>query len=167
MPSGLFIAPGLMMPPGMGDYIWNIDQRIAKLTGQEFSARYRSDVLGRAEVPADSGPATQAVTAAWLDNPAREAEALFAIQRARYVEGRDICNRAVLRHVLDEIGLPVAARIPDHVLIDATETRVAEAQALMRRYALKGVPALLVGTDRALPNGLLFGPHAELFAAVT
>jgi hypothetical protein len=43
---------------------------------------------------------------------------------------------------------------------------VAAAQALMRQHGLNGVPALLTGIGRPLPNTLLFGPRAALLAAL-
>ena len=168
-PSGLFIAPGRTMEPGFAAYAWGADQRIAGLTGQEFSETYRAGVLGRADAPFDSGPATLALTAVWQHAPSREAEALAAIQRARYVAGRDVCDPAVLDAVLSEIGLAVAAarlRAPDATLAGAMSQRVAAAQALMARFGLNGVPALLAGAERVLPNGLLFGPSAALHAAI-
>jgi putative protein-disulfide isomerase len=160
-PTGLFIAPGRTMEPGFAAYAWTADQRVAKLTGQPYSETYRTNVLGRANAPFDSGPATLALTAVWRTDPAREAAALAAIQHARWVEGRDICDPATIAAIL---GLPAAA--PDDALIAATDRRVAAAQALMARHGLNGVPALLVGVERALPNGLLFGPREALFAAI-
>jgi putative protein-disulfide isomerase len=168
MPSGLFISPGRTMDPGFAAYAWSADQRISALTGQEFSERYRTDVLGRPGAPFDSGPATLALTAVWLDQPDREPEALAAIQRARYVEGRDICDAAVLADILVDIGLPAVAEralAPDQGLRAATRDRIAAAQALMELHHLTGVPALL-GIEHALPNGLLFGPRPALLAAV-
>jgi putative protein-disulfide isomerase len=169
MPSGLFVAPGRTMDPGFAAYAWTADQRIAALTGQQFSEAYRADVLGRADVPFNSGPATLALTAVWLEDSTREAEALAAIQRARYVDGLDICDPAVLGAILDRLGLRVAAaraRAPDSALAAATGRRIASAQALMALHGLNGVPALLAGTERALPNGVLFGPREPLLAAV-
>jgi len=169
LPSGLFAAPGRTMDPGFAAYAWTADQRIAGLTGQEFTERYRTDVLGRPGAPFDSGPATLALTAIWLDQPDREPEALAAIQRGRCVEGRDICDPDVLSAIVADLGLPDAAaraRAPDDALRAATQQRVAAAQALLARHGLNGVPALLIGTAQALPNGLLFGPRDALLAAV-
>jgi len=169
LPSGLFAVAGRTMDAGFADYVWNADQRIGKLTGQEFSERYRSEVLGRAGAAFDSGPATRALTAVHLGEPNREAEALGAIQRARWVEGRDICDPDVLGDIVAALGLPAEAalaRSPDQALIEATDLRVAHARALMRRLGLHGVPALLPKAERALNNALLFGPRDALLAAV-
>jgi putative protein-disulfide isomerase len=169
VPSGLFVAPGRTMDPGFAAYAWSADQRIAALTGQEFSARYRTDVLNRAGAPFNSGPATLALTAVWKADPAREPQALAAIQRGRYVEGRDVCDPDVLGAILEGLGLPEAAaqaRAPDQKLATATSRRMAAAKALMAQHGLDGVPALLAGAERPLPNGLLYGPREALFAAV-
>ena len=168
-PSGLFAAPGRTMDPGFAAYAWGADQRIAVMTGQEFSERYRADVLGRPGAPFDSTPATLALTAVWQADPAREAAALAAIQRARYVDGQDICDASVLATLLRGLGLPDAAdraAAPDASLRAAAAGRMRAAQALMARHGLNGVPALLIGTQRPLPNGLLFGAWSALRAAV-
>jgi len=159
MPSGLFIQSGRTTEPAFATYAWNADQRIAKLTGQACSEAYRADVLGRAEGPFNSGPATLALTAVWRQDPTREAAALAAIRSARWVGGRDICDAAV---PADIVGLPA----PDPTLIEVMQQRTAAAQSLMRLHRLDGIPALLVGAERALPNGLLFGPRAALLAGV-
>ena len=168
-PTGLFAAPGRAMDPEFAAYAWGADQRIAAMTGQEFSGRYRADVLGRPGAPFDSTPATLALTAVWLGDPAREAEALGAIQRARYVDGQDICDASVLATLWRGLGLPEAAEraaAPDASLRTAAAGRVRAAQALMARHGLSGVPALLAGTRHPLPNGLLFGARPALLAAV-
>ena len=167
-PSGRFCAPGRTMEPGFPAYIWSADQRVAALTGQEYSEAYRKNVLGHPNPPLDATAATLALTAVWQNDPAREAEALAAIQRARWVGGLDICDAAIVSDILAGIGLPdaaVRARTPGEALVAATNQRVAAAQVLMARHRLNGVPALLAD-GRALPNGLLYGARTALLAAV-
>jgi putative protein-disulfide isomerase len=161
-PSGLFVAPGRTMDAKFVAYVRSADERLAGLTGAAFGEAYFRDVLGHPNPPFDSGPATLALTAVWRLDPSREAAALAAIQRARWVEGRDISDPATLA---DIVGLQ-AAVAPDADLREAAGRRIAEAQTLMARHGLNGVPALLRGTDQPLPNGLLFGPRAALLAAV-
>jgi putative protein-disulfide isomerase len=161
-PSGLFVAPGRTMDAKFVAYVRSADQRLAGMTGAVFGEAYFRDVLGHPDPPFDSSPATLALTAVWQVDPSREAAALAAIQRARWVDGRDICDPATLA---DIVGIPAAAA-PDAALREATERRIADAQTLMARLGLNGVPALLRGTEQALPNGLLYGPRAALLAAV-
>ncbi|NYZ16063.1 DsbA family protein [Azospirillum sp. RWY-5-1] len=171
LPTGLFSGAGARrMDAGLAGYAWSNDQRIARLTGAAFTETYRREVLGAIGGAFDSGPATLALTAVARMDPARELEALAAVQRARYVDGRDIADTAVLGDVLRTLGLDGAAdalAVPDDGLLDARRGRVAQAQRLMAGLGLSGVPALaLTGGDavRALPSGLLFGDRAALLA---
>src|SRR3954454_22236274 len=88
MPSGLFSGEGARpMDDAFAAYAWSNDQRIERMTGQRFTEHYRQRVLGDRQRLFDSGPATVALTAVSLTHPARELEALEAIQHARYVDG--------------------------------------------------------------------------------
>jgi putative protein-disulfide isomerase len=169
LPSGLFAAPGRTMDAGFAAYAWAADQRIGRLTGQEFSPQYKANVLGRPHAPFDSSAATIALTAVTQSAPAREPEALEAIQRARYVEGRDVCDPAELAKILAALDLHDAARRaarPDPALFQAFVARVQAGRDLMDRLNINGVPALLLGTEHVLPNGLLYGSRPALLAAV-
>lgn len=99
------------MDDGFAAYAWANDQRIARLTGQPFSAAYRSKVLADRTARLNSGPATLALTAVALTAPDRELEALQAIQSARYVEGRDITAQAVRVEILHNMSLADAANL--------------------------------------------------------
>ncbi len=129
----------------MTSHIWAADQRIAQMTGAAFTERYRDRVIaggGRL----DSGPATLALTAVSLSAPAREREALSAIQSARYVEGADITDPAILIEILAGLSLTEAAAMiaePHAALVAADRGRTTYAQILMRRFGLSGVPSLI------------------------
>jgi putative protein-disulfide isomerase len=147
-PTGLFSGPGARpMDDAFAAFAWSNDQRIARLTGQRFTEAYRHQVLGDRQGLLDSGPATVALTAVRLTEPARELEALKAIQIARYVSGSDVTSLAVLANLLDGLALgAAAARIahPDADLLAANQARTARAQALMREVGARGVPTLIV-----------------------
>ncbi len=171
MPTGLFAGEGARpMDDAFAAYAWSNDQRIARLTGQPFTEAYRQGVLATPGRSFDSGPATLALVAAGLEAPARAMAVLHAIQRARFVDGRDITDIGVLAGVLAEIGLPAAAaRIasPDDDLLRALEDRVAAAQRLMAESGARGVPTLLVGPDRRpIPSAALFGAPEALAAQI-
>jgi putative protein-disulfide isomerase len=141
------------MNTGFAGYAWSNDQRIARLSGQVFSDAYRRNCLLASGMSFDSGPATLALTAVALSAPAYEWAALKVIQKARYVDGRDITKLAVLAEILQELGLSeVAARIaaPDESLRMPNRARIADAQAEMRQFAAEGVPALIIGDERRL-----------------
>lgn len=160
---GLFAGEGARpMDAGFAAYAWSNDQRIARLTGQVFSDEYRRRVLGGTARPFDSGPATLALAAVSATAPERGLQALEAIQRARYVEGRDTTDLAVLADVLMHLGLERAAerlRAPDDLLLAACRDLIAEGRAAMRRFGVNGVPALIVGGadgQRLVPANALF-----------
>jgi putative protein-disulfide isomerase len=153
LPTGLFSGPGARaLDAGMTGHIWAADRHIADLTGAAFTERYRDRVLASAR-PLDSGPATLALIAVSLSAPAREYEALNAIQKARYVEGRDITNTAILTEVLASLDLVGAATMiaePQAALLNANQQRVTRARVLMQRFGLGGVPALIRDGGEAL-----------------
>jgi putative protein-disulfide isomerase len=174
-PSGLFAGQGARpMDAQFAAYAWSNDQRIEKLTGQPFTQAYRDNILGAVAGRFDSGPATLALTAVAQTAPGRELEALHALQRARYVDGRDTADAAVLADVLATLGLAdasVLARAPDATLHRAMAERVANAQALLRAVGARGVPQLVVtaqgGALRLIGGDALLRPHERLVELVT
>ncbi|MBB6563426.1 putative protein-disulfide isomerase [Acidovorax soli] len=173
-PSGLFAGQGARpMDAQFAAYAWSNDQRIQQLTGQPFTQAYRDHILGAEGGRFDSGPATLALTAVAQTAPGRELEALHALQHARYVDGRDTADAAVLADVLAALGLADAAalaRAPDAALHRATAERVANAQALLRAVGARGVPQLVVtgqgGALRLMGGDALLGPRERLVALV-
>lgn len=146
-PSGLFSGAGARaMDDGFAAFVWSNDQRIEQLTGQRFSEAYRQQVLGDRRQPFDSTVATLALTAVYSTDPARELETLKAIQRARYVDGKDVSSVTALAALLEALGLAAAAdrlSAPHTDLLDAMRTRVGKARALMREFGAGGVPTLI------------------------
>lgn len=173
-PSGLFAGAGARpMDAQFAAYAWANDQRIQQLTGQSFTQAYRDQILGAANGRFDSGPATLALTAVVQTAPTRELDALHALQHARYVEGRDNADPAVIAEVLRALGLQEAAALalaPDTALQRATAERTATAQATLRAVGARGVPQLVVtgqgGALRLLGGNALLGPREQLLALV-
>lgn len=163
LPTGRFSGSGaLQMDDRFAEHAWSNDQRIAQLTGQTFSESYRKNVLADRSRPFDSAQATLALTAVAVTAPARELDALGAIQRARFVDGRDITDAAVLSDVLRKLDLSAAAEVfatADASLLTANQRRVEAARAEMMRFGAQGVPTLIAGTgqQRAMV------PRAELY----
>lgn len=171
IPTGLFAGEGARpMDEGFAAYAWANDQRIAQLTGQRFTQAYRTDVLHAAGGSLDSGPATLALTAVSLDEPARELDALAAIQNARYVDGRDITAPSVLAEILREAGLDQAAsrlETADDGLVAANASRIADGRSLLTALGARGVPALVAegySSSRLVSAGKLFGSFDGLVA---
>ena len=173
-PTGLFAGAGARpLDVQFAAYAWANDQRIQQLTGQPFTQAYRDRILGAEGGRFDSGPATLALTAVAQADPARELEALHALQQARYVDGCDNAAPAVIAEVLRALGLAdAAARVvaPDPTLRSRTAERVAQAQATLRAVGARGVPQLVVtaqgGALRLLGGDALLGPREQLVALV-
>ena len=168
LPTGLFSDTGRVMTPDFADYAWKNDQRIAAMTGQVFSDAYRTKVLQAPGTAFDSTNAVLALTAVALDAPDGEADALKAVQEARYVDGRDIADAATLGAILVEAGFegaagPFEARSP--ALLSANADRLAAGRATMREVGGSGVPTLVLVDEtsrRLLDGNALYGPVDEL-----
>ncbi len=171
-PTGLFSGGGRTMDAAFADYAWSNDVRIAKLTGQRFTEAYRANVLGKPGSAFDSTTTTLALCAVALTEPVRELEALKVLQEARYVQGLDTADVAVVAQQLRDQGLAAAAErllAPDAALHEAHATRVQAAQRLMRQHRAQGVPALIVHGaegDRLLQGNALYGSVENLRAAL-
>ncbi|RMX02584.1 DsbA family protein [Corticibacter populi] len=150
MPSGLFAGNGARrMTRDFADYAWDNDQRIQLLTGQPFSETYRRCVLADHLQMFDSGPATMALTAVALTAPEQELAALKAMQRARYVDGRNITEPATLAAVLQGLGLEAAAVLlctPSAEPLEVNRSRVGQARQLMQAMGARGVPTFVLET---------------------
>ncbi|WP_434623427.1 DsbA family protein [Azospirillum sp. B2RO_4] len=171
VPTGLFSGAGARpLDEGFAGYAWASDQRIHALTGQIFSERYRTSVLGDRRQRLDSGPATLALTAVALTAPDREFAALAAIQSARYAGGRDITAAAVLADILAGLGLDTAAALVAEgaeELTVADAARVERGRQLMATYRANGVPTLLFDDGshrRKLDSEILFSKPGRLAA---
>lgn len=170
-PTGLFAGEGARpMDAHFAAYAWQNDQRIGRITGQVFSEAYRNDVLGGTGGMFDSAPATLGIVAVGLTHPDKERAALKALQNARYVDGRNNSEIAVVADVLEAAGFSEAVahvRVPTEALLTAYRARIGKARRFMAEFRIDGVPALLVGEGdkrRMLRSGVLFGGF-ELLAA--
>ena len=173
LPVGLFSGSGARnMDQNFAAFAWSNDQRIAKLTGQEFSDAYRHQVLDQPNSIFDSSAATLALTAVFLTSPADEIDALKLIQQARYVHGLDITDIDSLIEILNKAGFVAAAdrlKNPDQALINANQARVTKGQHLMRAVHARGVPTLVMTKDlemHALATGDLLGSFENLTATI-
>jgi putative protein-disulfide isomerase len=173
LPSGLFAGSGARpMEDRFAAHAWSNDQRIALMTGQQFSDHYRERVLGNRLAPLDSGPAVLALTAVSQEAPSEELRALEAIQVARYVHGSDTTDQTVLAQLLRDMGLAAAANrleVSSQELRDAASARMSAGKALLRSVGVSGVPTLVAhqGSElQLIPSELLYGRDDELFRRV-
>jgi putative protein-disulfide isomerase len=171
-PTGLFSGAGARpMDASFAAYAWSNDQRIERQTGQRFTKNYQDKVLGKHGQMFDSGPATLALTAVLLSEPARELDALKAIQEARYIDGRDTTDAVVLQDILATLNLhEAAAQVakPGASLLAANQARMVKARGEMQAFGANGVPTLIVsdgsGKRRMVDSSFLYGSFDKLLA---
>jgi putative protein-disulfide isomerase len=171
-PTGLFSGGGRVMSADFADFAWTNDVRIEKLTGQPFSAAYRSQVLGQHGSRFDSSAASAALTAVAQTAPTEELNTLKALQEARYVDGLDICTPQGVGAVLRAKGLTAAADLLARQNADLQlqhDVRIQKARRLMQAHGAQGVPALVVhgaSGARLLRGDALYNGHDGLTAAI-
>ena len=142
-----------MMSPEFARHAWENNQRIAQISGAEFSSVYRENILNQPSA-FDSFPALVALTAVAQTAPEQEIAALQRIQAARYVHGLDIADYAILADLLREQGLPQAAvQLSNSRTHEQAQQRIATGQALAQKLGANGVPQLV--EHRAQGDGLL------------
>ncbi|MBZ9741612.1 MULTISPECIES: DsbA family protein [unclassified Mesorhizobium] len=173
LPTGLFSGAGARpMDEGFAAHAWANDQRIGRLTGQPFTQAYQRNVLNVRGTLLDSHAATLGISAAGLEDPSRRLTALKAIQRARYVDGRDIVTVEGVVAVLADTGMMDAAAIlknPTETLLTAHRELVGRGRALFERLHANGVPSLAVirnEAPRLIGSNALFGSFDNLVAHI-
>lgn len=162
LPVGLFAWEQGVPLATMRDHIRPADARIAALTGQVFSEAYFERVVGQPDGRVQSGPATQALWLAEQAQPGAALTLLPAIQQARYVDGRDITDPAVLAALS---GLdPVA--IADAQTAATARAWAGEGAALLAAVGARGVPTLLMqdnaGRTGVVPSNYLYQDRERL-----
>jgi putative protein-disulfide isomerase len=166
LPTGLFAGdPHRRIDAGFARHVIEADARIESMSGEPFSDAYRTQVLGDPTLPFDSARATQALHAVARCDAARELDALHALQRERYVHGRDVADwsviSAALATTLGDTAEQWQQRIDAAGLPAFAAQRDAAARQWMQSTGARGVPALVqpsAGRPRALPGEWLFGP---------
>lgn len=161
-PTGLFMNSRPVAV--MADHAWRNDQRIAELTGQQFSEDYHRDVLLSPDGVFDSTALTEAVVALGEIDSKLEPRFLHAAQLARYVEGRDTSRADEVMKVATALlvgsgreldAATFAALLADESFRQRVTDRVAAAQSEMAQLPTKGVPQIVLAANdrRHILNG--------------
>ena len=154
LPCGLFSEKGARgMSADWAAFAWSNDQRIAGLTGLDFTEAYQRNVLMDATHRFDSSAINRALTLTRSINPRLEPLLLKQLQVERYILGRDTCNTEVVAQIaatlLNEAGDEVDVsnfkrRLEqDEELALQTQERLLAARTLMNQHRVQGVPQLL------------------------
>jgi putative protein-disulfide isomerase len=151
-PGSLFSDP-VQIEAGMRSHIVNSDRRIHEVTGAQFGPAYVARMGNRsAPVTLWSLPAIAALAAV-----PRKAQLDFleSMQRAHYIEGRDLTDVATLLQLAQAAGLEpraFAATMQSPAHAKATNDWIAAARALMARAGVEGFPGYVVEKGGSLTH---------------
>lgn len=173
LPTGLFSgAAARPLDEGFAAYAWSNDQRIERLTGQRFTQAYLDNVLNVRGTLLDSQAATLGISAAGGHASDKRLAALKALQRARYVDGRDVVTMGGVIEVLADAGMTEAAQIlrePTEAFMTAHRALLGRGRALFQRLHANGVPALAMirnAAPRLIGSNALFGSYDDLLGQI-
>ena len=174
LPVGLFAGEyARPMNAEFRDYAWSNDQRILQITGQPFSQLYFDQVLSNFDAPLDSGPPTLAFAVAEMLRQGSGLALLERMQKARFVEGRDLTEPDTLFDLAAELGHErdgFAAAFDSDDGFQAAQSALDQGNVLMGRLRLRGVPALAVSHGdhfHPIAGGVLIDPAAGLVEKLT
>lgn len=133
--------------PELRNYVLGHDERIARLTGQEFGAAYRDGLLTDSSTVFDSEPPITAILAAEALGGQGLAY-LKALQIAHYRDGRKIAETEILQAIAGELGLDQAAFATRFAELAgaATAAHIAESRKLLAQLGGQGFPTLALET---------------------
>ncbi|QNS16161.1 DsbA family protein [Mannheimia bovis] len=157
--TGLFADTGRKMTPAFAQHAWANDQRIAQLTGQPFSETYHQQILqGCGEF--NSRALSNACFALLAQGSETMLQVFAELQKARYVDGQDTSQTAVVRQLLQNLGQSAVAESFDLAENQAKTTAwIEQGQAISAQFGVQGVPNLFAETEQGwvnVPSQLLY-----------
>jgi putative protein-disulfide isomerase len=158
-PIGLFYKEGVRpMDTGIAQYIRQVDQRLSQMTGQPLGKDYMAKLVVAGAPALNSAPAIRAILAAESGVAGKGLDLQETLQKARFVDGRDITDSAEIAKIAAENGIELEKTITEADV----DRRIAASRQLLARYGMNGVPALVLRgigdwegqLDEAIPNRL-------------
>ncbi len=125
--------------------------RITGMTGQPFSEAYTNGLLRDPTALLDSEPPTAAILAVEAA-AGRGADMLAHMQKAHYIEGRNLSDRAALASLAEGIGIGRAvfdAEFPK-ALGSVVQAHMQDSRRLLSRVGGQGFPTFALETKRGL-----------------
>jgi putative protein-disulfide isomerase len=125
--------------------------RISELTGQTFAAAYTNGLLRDPTAMFDSEPPTAAILAVHAAE-GRGPDMLAHMQKAHYIGGCRLSERAVLGGLAEEIGVQreVFEREFSNALGTVVQSHIAESRRLLARTGGQGFPTFALETTRGI-----------------
>ncbi|MEJ1964146.1 MAG: DsbA family protein [Gammaproteobacteria bacterium] len=137
--------------PEFREFVMPHAGRIAALTGQRFGEPYTDGLLRDPTAMFDSEPSTAAILAVQAAE-GRGAEMLAHMQKAHFLNGRRIFERAELTALAEEIGVDRAAfdRELASSLGTVVQAHIAASRRLLARSGGQGFPTFALETKRGI-----------------
>ena len=134
-----------LMSPQLSEFIRQHDARAAAMTGQPYGDAYTNGLLRDPTVLLDSEPPTTAILAVQAAAK-RGADMLVRVQKAHWVEGRRIAERAVLVELAADIGVSREAFDDsfDSLSGAAVQAHMNESRRLLERVGGQGFPTFVL-----------------------
>ncbi|MBT0570689.1 DsbA family protein [Curvibacter sp. CHRR-16] len=153
------------MPEHMRAYVRQADARISAMTGQPLGQAYLQGLLNRADTVLDSLPPIAALLAAQELDPARGLPMLHALQTARWVDGLEIVDSAVLQQLAVQLGLDGAtfeAALQRQLQGDAQD-HIDATRRFMGAVGVQGFPGFVLRSEQGAQvlNHSRFYGHAN------
>ena len=125
--------------------------RITGMTGQPFAEPYTNGLLRDRTALLDSEPPTAAILAVEAA-AGRGADMLVHMQKAHYVEGRGLSDRAALAGLAEDIGIERAVFDAEFskALGSTVQAHMTESRRLLSRVGGQGFPTFALETPRGL-----------------
>jgi putative protein-disulfide isomerase len=136
---------------GLRQFVLQHVARITKMTGQPFGEAYTNGLLRDPTAMLDSEPPTAAILAVEAV-AGRGADLLAHMQKAHYLEGRNLSDRAALATLAEEIGIERAAFDAEFskTLGSVVQSHMQESRQWLARVGGQGFPTFALETNRGL-----------------
>ncbi len=136
---------------GLREFIMPHVARITAMTGQPFGEAYTSGLLRDQTAMLDSEPPTVALLAAEAA-AGRGADMLVRMQKAHFVDGRALSDRAALASLAEDLGIDRAAFDAEFskALGSTVQAHMTESRRLLSRVGGQGFPTFALETSRGL-----------------
>lgn len=143
LPAGMLVGERVV-PVGEKPRVLEGAERVTELTGAQFGEGFRAAVRDGKTV-LDSTVSAVAFWAAMEQAPERPLEIAHALQKAWYVDGKDLHDAEALANVARELGLNTEQFL-DAVADPATLAQAESGFERRKSLPVKGYPTLLVHT---------------------
>lgn len=155
-----------VMPEHMRAYVRQADARVSSMSGQPLGEAYLQGLLNRADTVLDSLPPIAAVLAVQELNPTLGLPMLHALQKARWGDGLEIVDSAVLQQLAVQLGVDAAAfdAALQRQLQGDAQDHIDATRRFMGAVGVQGFPGFVLHSDQGvqvLNHSAFYGNAAQ------